>query len=146
MKLNHITLVVSDIEKSKQFYKEVLTLDSTFEETISGDQFSEVTAIPHLKLKFAVLNIPGSDIIIELVQFINPPTNINNDFRHIAFEVEKVDEIYPKLKEKNIKTLSEPVTISNPNPKINGKKFFYFRDPDGNLIELFNSRKNLYSN
>ena len=54
MKLNHITIVVSNIERSKRFYKEILGLDSTFDEEIGGDQFSKVTAIPNLKLRFAV--------------------------------------------------------------------------------------------
>jgi catechol 2,3-dioxygenase-like lactoylglutathione lyase family enzyme len=36
MKINHITIVVSDIEKSKEFYKGILGLESTFEEEISG--------------------------------------------------------------------------------------------------------------
>jgi catechol 2,3-dioxygenase-like lactoylglutathione lyase family enzyme len=145
MKLNHVTIVVSDIERSREFYREILCLESTFEEEIGGEQFSKVTAIPNLRLRFAVLRAENSDIIIELVQFLNPPTQINRDFRHIAFEVEDVDKIYAVLKEKDIETLSEPVTISDSRPKINGKRFFYFRDPDGNLIELFNSRQGLYS-
>jgi len=41
--------------------------------------------------------------------------------------------------------VSEPVTISNCDPEIDGKRFFYFKDPDGNLIELFNRTENLYS-
>ena len=145
MKLNHITIVVSDIEKSKKFYKEILGLDSTFEEEIGGDQFSKVTAIQNLKLRFAVLKDKESNMIIELAQFLKPEAEIHRDFRHIAFEVDDVDRIYSALKERNIETLSEPVTISDPRPKINGKRFFYFRDPDGNLIELFNSRESLYS-
>jgi catechol 2,3-dioxygenase-like lactoylglutathione lyase family enzyme len=146
MKLNHITIVVSDIDRSKRFYREILGLESTFEEEISGGQFSEVTATPGLRLRFAVLRARNSDIIIELAQFLNPQTEINSDFRHIAFEVDDVDEVHLMLKNKGIETLSEPVTISGSHPKINGKRFFYFRDPDGNLIELFNSRKSLYSN
>ncbi len=145
MKLNHITVVVSDIEESKRFYKEILGLDSTFEEEIGGEQFSKVTAIKDLRLRFAVLKDKASNMIIELAQFLKPKAEIHKDFRHIAFEVDEVDKIYSILKKKNIETLSEPVTITDSHPKINGKRFFYFRDPDGNLIELFNSRKSLYS-
>jgi len=145
MKLNHITIVVSNIEESKRFYKEILGLDSTFEEEISGEQFSKVTATKDLRLRFAVLKDKVSNMIIELAQFLKPEAKIHRDFRHIAFEVDDVDALYSFLKERNIETLSEPITISGSNPKINGKRFFYFRDPDGNLIELFNSRKSLYS-
>ncbi len=145
MKLNHITLIVSDIEKSKQFYKELLGLEPGFEKEISGEQYSKVTGHPNLRLKFAVLKIPNSDVIIELAQFINPEQKINADFRHIAFEAENVDNIYKKLKEKNVETVSEPVTISGQGPGLDGKKFFYFKDLDGNLIEIFNKNKDLYS-
>jgi glyoxylase I family protein len=145
MKLNHITIVVSDIEKSKKFYKEILALNSTLDEEIGGDQFSKVTAIQNLKLRFAVLKDKESNMIIELAQFLTPKAEIHRDFRHIVFEVDDVDRIYSELKYKNIETLSEPVTISDPRQKINGKRFFYFRYPDGNLIELFNSRESLYS-
>ena len=85
-------------------------------------------------------------MIIEFAQFIHPLPEISVDFRHIAFEVDDVDKVYNMMKENNIETLSDPVTITNCHPKMDGKKFFYFRDPDGNLIEIFNSRENLYSN
>ena len=77
MKINHITIVVSDIEKSKEFYKGILGLESTFEEEISGDQFSKVTAISDVRLRFAVLRAKDSDMIIELAQFIHPLPEIN---------------------------------------------------------------------
>lgn len=72
MKLNHITLVVKDIEKSKQFYKETLGFEAGFEKEIGGEQYSKVTGYSGLRLKFVVLKIPNSDVIIELAQFINP--------------------------------------------------------------------------
>lgn len=138
-------MVVSDIEKSKKFYKETLGLESTFGEEIGGEEYSKVTGRKELRLKFAVLRIPDSDVIIELAQLINPKEKINNDFRHIAFKVDDVDAMYKKLKGRKVETVSEPVTITKSNPKINGKRFFYFKDFDGNLIELFNKREGLYS-
>ena len=145
MKLNHVTLVVRDIEKSKQFYKGILGFEPGFEKEISGEQYSKVTGYPNLKLKFAVLKIPNSDVIIELAQFINPNPRINNDFRHIAFEVDDVDGFYKRFKEKKVRTISEPVLISGQGAGLDGKKFFYFKDLDGNLIEIFNKNKDLYS-
>jgi len=145
MRLNHISIIVKDVEKSKKFYKEMLGLECTFEQKIGGQQFSKVIGKKNVELKFAVLQT-NSDVILELVQFINTDERINNDFRHIAFEVLHVDELYKKLKDKKIETLSEPVTITDSNEKINGKRFFYFKDLDGNLVELFNKKENLYSN
>ena len=145
-KMNHITILVKDIERSKRFYREVLGLKSTFELDISGEQFSKVTGNKDVMIKFAALKSPSSDFILELAQFKNPKTKINNnDFRHFAFEVDDVDRIYRRLKEKGIETVSEPVTITDFHPKVDGKRFFYFKDPDKNLIELFNKQDTLYS-
>ena len=144
MKLSHITLVVKDIESSKEFYKK-LGLEPGFEKEISGEQYSKVTGFDGLILKFCVLKIPNSEVIIELAQFVNPSTEIKNDFRHVAFEVDDVDAFYNKLKDRGVETVSEPVLISGQGNGLDGKKFFYFKDLDGNLIEIFNKNKGLYS-
>lgn len=145
-KINHITILVEDIERSKRFYRDILGLKSTFELDISGEQFSKVTGNKDVMIKFAALKSPSSDVILELAQFKNPKMKINNnDFRHFAFEVDDVDRVYKRLKEKGIETVSEPVTITDFHPKVDGKRFFYFKDPDKNLIELFNKRNTLYS-
>ncbi|MFH1641802.1 MAG: VOC family protein [Nanoarchaeota archaeon] len=145
MKLNHITLVVKDIEKSKLFYKENLGFIPGFESEISGMQYSKVTGHANLRLKFTVLKIPGSDIIVELAEFLNPKQDINHDFRHIAFMVDDVHSIYKKLKANQVQTVSEPVTISGQGAGLDGKTFFYLKDLDGNLIEIFNKNPDIYS-
>ena len=54
--LNHIALLVSNLETSKKFYKETLELDVTFEQPISGEQFEKVTGIDEFDVVFAVLS------------------------------------------------------------------------------------------
>jgi len=144
MKLNHITLVVKDIEKSKKFYQDVLGLEPGFGKLIEGDQYSKVTGFSGLKLRFLVLKVPDSNVIIELAQFVNPLQEINTDFRHIAFEVDDVDEVYGRVRDSGVEVVSEPVTISGQGKGLDGKKFFYFRDIDGNLIEILNKKGDLY--
>ena len=146
MKLNHITFVVSDIKESIKFYKDILWFECPFAENIYWPEFSKVTWKEELNLDFAVLKMPNTNVILELAQFNNPKQEINKDFRHIAFEIDDVDIFYDKLLSKWIETVSEPVTVDNFHPKIDWKRFFYFKDPDGNMIEVFNSKKWLYSN
>lgn len=143
--LNHIALLVSNLETSKKFYKETLELDVTFEQPISGEQFEKVTGIDEFDVVFAVLSDKNSKVNIELVEFKNGLMESPSIFNHIAFEVEDVDALYRKLTNNCIETISEPVTLSHVHPKINGKKFFYFYDPDGNIIEVFNKKEGLYS-
>ncbi|HOE92374.1 MAG TPA: VOC family protein [Methanofastidiosum sp.] len=143
--LNHIALLVSNLETSKKFYKKTLELDVVFEQPISGEQFERVTGIDEFDVVFAVLSDKKSKVNIEIVEFKNGLMESPSLFNHIAFEVEDVDALYQKLVNNCIETISEPVTLSHPHPKINGKRFFYFYDPDGNIIEVFNKKEGLYS-
>lgn len=146
VKINHITILVKNIERSKNFYSELLGLKSTFEIDISGNQFSRVTGIKDVKIRFAALKSSSSHVILELAQFVHPKKEIaSDDFRHFAFEVDDVDKIYKRLVKRKTEVISEPVTITDFHPKVDGKRFFYFRDPDKNLIELFNKQDTLYS-
>ena len=51
--------------------------------------------------------------------------------RHIAFEVENIDEVTEKLKSKGVEFLSPVQT----HPQ-SGKRLVYFLGPDGILLEL----------
>ncbi|KYC50094.1 MAG: putative lyase [Candidatus Methanofastidiosum methylothiophilum] len=143
--LNHIAMLVSNLELSKRFYKETLGLETVFEHPISGPQFEKVTGIDDFDVVFAVLTDKKSHVNLELVEFKNGLVESPSVFNHIAFEVEDVDSLYEKFHNNCIETVSEPVTLSHPHPKINGKRFFYFYDPDGNIIEVYNRKEGLYS-
>ncbi|MCC7572605.1 MAG: VOC family protein [Candidatus Methanofastidiosum sp.] len=143
--LNHIALLVSNLEASKRFYKETLGLEPIFEHPISGEQFEKVTGLNDFDVVFAVLSDNKSKVNIELVEFKNGLMESPSIFNHIAFEVDDVDELHQKFVNNCIETVSEPVTLTHPHPKINGKRFFYFYDPDGNIIEVYNKKEGLYS-
>ncbi|NPV50321.1 MAG: VOC family protein [Candidatus Methanofastidiosum sp.] len=143
--LNHIALLVSNLETSKRFYKETLGLEAVFEHPINGEQFEKVTGLNDFDVVFAVLSDKKSKVNIELVEFKNGLMESPSIFNHIAFEVEDVDALHQKFVNNCIETVSEPVTLTHPHPKINGKRFFYFYDPDGNIIEVYNKKEGLYS-
>ncbi|MHC1604962.1 MAG: VOC family protein [Candidatus Methanofastidiosia archaeon] len=144
-KINHIAICVKDLTLSTRFYRDVLGLEVVFDHPLQGKQFDKVTGISGFNVVFAVLSDKITGINVELVEFKNPFEEKPSSFNHIAFEVEDVDKLYQKLTGMGIKTVSEPVTLSYPHPKIDGKRFFYFPDPDGNIIEVFNRKKGLYS-
>ncbi len=143
--LNHIAILVSNLETSKRFYNETLGLETVFEHQISGEQFEKVTGLNDFDAVFAVLSDKQSKVNIELVEFKNGLMESPSIFNHIAFEVEDVDLLHQKFLNNCIETVSEPVTLTHPHPKINGKRFFYFYDPDGNIIEVYNKKEGLYS-
>ncbi|RZN46147.1 VOC family protein [archaeon] len=142
---NHIALRVSDLSRSKQFYVRYLGLAPQFEHPISGPQFETVTGIRGFDATFAVLSDEKNEVTIELVELSPPLDESPSSFNHIAFQVEDVDELYARLVHDGVKTISAPLTLVHGNEKIDGKRFFYFLDPDGNVIEAFNPKDDLYS-
>ena len=143
--LNHIALRVEDLERSKTFYQSLLGLEVAFEHDISGPQFETVSGIPGFDVTFAVLSDRQTGVNIELVSFHNDFVDAVPTFCHLAFAIDDVDAAYAYAVREGIPTISAPLTLDHPHPKISGKRFFYLRDPDGYTIELYNARKGLYS-
>ena len=115
-KVNHIAIIVSDYEKSKEFYTSVLGLE-IIKETYRAERKS-------YKLDLAL----GEQYIIELFSFPNPPKRTSRPeacgLRHIAFQVNDIEETVRQLNTENIS--SEPIRIY----EFTGKKFTFIADPD----------------
>ncbi|MCX8129484.1 MAG: VOC family protein [Clostridia bacterium] len=126
MKLNrvhHIAVICSDYKKSKDFYVNILGL-----EIVREDYRRERTSY---KLDLAV----NDNYQIELFSFENPPQRPSYPeacgLRHLAFEVDDIEEAIKELNEKNIAV--EPVRLDG----LTGKRFTFFCDPDNLPIELY---------
>ena len=139
-KFRHIGLVVNDFEKMLDFYSIILGFKILKNFEISSSDFREGVGINNAKAKVAHLQI-SEDVELEMFEY-NETLRCSNKnkanaegFRHIALFVENLNESYTYLKSKNIEFISEPITINEP-VTVAGFKFVYFRDPEGNIIEL----------
>lgn len=126
MKLNsihHIAIICSDYEVSKQFYTEILGL-VIIREVYRKDRDS-------YKLDLAL----NGNYVIELFSFPNPPKRVSRPeaagLRHLAFEVNDLEESIKELNTNNIQT--EPIRTD----EFTGKRFTFFSDPDGLPLELY---------
>jgi catechol 2,3-dioxygenase-like lactoylglutathione lyase family enzyme len=137
-KINHINMVVSNLDEAKSFF---IKLGFTVgdESELSGEWISSIVGLQDVKASYAILSLPDTETNLELIEYVNPPperdTNMGKanqmGFRHIAFEVENIDEIVQDFKDKGIKFISSIHTY----PKT-GKRLVYFWGPDGILLEL----------
>lgn len=122
-KIHHIAIICSHYETSKKFYTEILGLN-ILKETYRAERDS-------YKLDLAL----NDDYIIELFSFPNPPARPSRPeaqgLRHLAFEVDNVEESIAYLEGKGINT--EGVRIDD----ITGKKFTFFSDPDNLPLEFY---------
>ena len=119
MRYAHTTIIVSDIEKSIQFYEEepgltILNKNSAGSKTL------------------AYLSDKDGDTQIELIQDENEKIYSGSGIS-IGFEVENVEEYMEKMNSMGYQTTD----IISPNPKT---KFFYVNDPDGLKIQLIEMR------
>jgi glyoxylase I family protein len=77
----------------------------------------------------------GDKYQIELFSFPNPPERASKPescgLRHLAFEVENIEEVVNELKKEDI--LCEDIRID----EFTGKKFTFFQDPDRLPLELY---------
>lgn len=122
-KVHHIAIICSDYQKSKTFYTEVLGL------TIIREIYREERE--SYKLDLALNGI----YIIELFSFINPPQRPSgpeaSGLRHLAFEVNDIDQTIAFLNSKKIE--SEAIRL---DPTTN-KRFTFIADPDNLPIEFY---------
>ncbi len=120
---HHIAIICSDYEKSKFFYVSILGF-SAVQEIYRADRGS-------YKLDLAL----NGQYLIELFSFPNPPKRISRPeatgLRHIAFEVDSLDQVLHFLNEKDVR--AEPIRID----EMTGKRFTFIADPDDLPIELY---------
>lgn len=122
-KVHHIAIICSDYPKSKAFYTEILGM------TVLQEIYREKR--DSWKLDLAI----GDHYQIELFSFPGAPPRPSwpeaQGLRHLAFEVESVDEAKHSMEEKGVQV--EDVRVD----PYTGKRFAFFEDPDGLPLELY---------
>jgi glyoxylase I family protein len=122
-RVHHIAIICSDYEKSKHFYSEVLGLK------IVREVYREARQSYKLDLEV------GDRYQIELFSFPEPAARPSRPeaagLRHLAFEVDALDEAVFHLTEQGVEV--EPIRVD----EFTNKRFTFFTDPDGLPLELY---------
>ncbi|GAB4463377.1 MAG: hypothetical protein OHK0029_31950 [Armatimonadaceae bacterium] len=144
MQINHINIVVADMERSLRFYVDLLQMRITFETDLHGDWIDTVTRLAGVSARCVFVQPIGGGARLELLEYRLPPGAAlpenclanTQGLRHIALEVKDLNAWYQKLSENGITTLSPPVLV--PFRIVEGiqKRLLYCRDPDGVIVEL----------
>ena len=119
--IHHVAIIVSDYEKSREFYVEKLGLP------IIRENYREDREDYKLDLQVG-------DIELEIFGVKNPPQRVTNPeacgLRHLAFKVDDIEAAVKWLNEKGIET--EPIRWDS----YTEKRMTFFRDPDDLPLEL----------
>lgn len=143
--VDHINIVVSDLEKSVEFYTQVLGFKEIRRGHLEGEWIEKVTGLKNILADVVFISM-DSGPRIELLCYKTPegkcfgPNSMPNTIglRHIAFQVDDMEAAVKKIRGAGVKIVGGPATV--PEYIIahdSGRKTLcYFLDPDGTLLEL----------
>jgi catechol 2,3-dioxygenase-like lactoylglutathione lyase family enzyme len=138
---DHTGITVSNLERSVQFWQNVLGFELSHTAHQTGELAKEITGVEGAEIKLAVLKTPGGHKI-ELLEYLAPPDR-KKDLNlqpcdvghiHVALLVDNVQAVLKRIAAHGWKTAGKPEILkSGPNA---GKRVVYVRDPDGTTIEF----------
>ncbi|KAB8140249.1 VOC family protein [Chloroflexia bacterium SDU3-3] len=113
---HHVALCTPNFEALRDFYTKTLGM------------------VPIGSFSFRnIVYLAAGDITIELVERLEPPNVSRQGWVHLAFEVEDVQKSYETLSAKGVPFHILPQGFPEDSPVF---KMAFFKDPDGNDIEL----------
>jgi methylmalonyl-CoA/ethylmalonyl-CoA epimerase len=126
--INHVAVVVEDMQKSLSFWRDAL-----------GIELHELRDVPSEMSQVAFLPLAGSEI--ELVQPTTQDSGIAKylakrgpGMHHLCLEVDDIDGMMAHLKTKNVRLINE-----QPRTAADGKKYVFVHPEStgGVLVELY---------
>ena len=137
--IHHVCVIVSDLERSLQFYRDVLGLEVLERvDLIAGKEASLGVGLPNARFELIHLGAGEGPTRLEMLHYFSPesrplpPEKRSNDIgtAHAAFRVKNIEAYYNRLREKDVRFISEIQESST------GERFCYFYDPDGAILEI----------
>ena len=144
--LDHVNIVVADLDRMVAFYRDVLGLRVTKQVTISGEWVASVVGLSDVHADVVYLDFEAGPRI-ELIRYNRPsasrPEGIDRPnaqgLRHLAFKIDDIEAVVAKLKSAGVRFFSDVRRVPDSQVTYAGgirKRLLYFQDPEGNLLEL----------
>ena len=120
IKVNHIAVHVSNLEKSMSFYETILNLEEIEEPFKDG-----------LHAWYDI----GGGAALHLIEVGNTPTEISKT-NHLCFSMDDMDAFIIRLKSKNYPFEDWPGEKGKITTRPDGVRQIYIQDPDGYWLEI----------
>ena len=143
-RIYHVGLTVSDLDRSIAFYRDILGLEFQGEIFMAGEETDRLFRMKDTKARVAYLN--GSKAIeappIELIQFVDNKVKkvkgnlFTTSISEVCFYTDDIERVYNSLIENHVECLSEPQYFDFRADGFGESRAFYFRDPDGIILEM----------
>ncbi len=138
-----IGMVVSDMDRSVDFYSQVLTFEKISDVEVYGADYEHLEGLFGSRMR--VVRMRLGDEVLELTEFLAPqgrPLPVDsrsNDrwFQHVAIITSDMDAAYKVLREHKVTHASTaPQLLPAYLKNAAGIRAFYFRDPDSHFLEV----------
>jgi glyoxylase I family protein len=132
---SHITVRVSDMERSLAFYRDGLGLRVIFDVRLDGAGLEAVAGAKGARGRMVGLLVPGAGrVSIELLGFEHPrserpPPGRFTGYSNISLSVDDLEAAYDACAAGGLQPLQRPVDVG-------GVRMFFLADPDGTAIEV----------
>lgn len=145
--IDHVNLVVVDLQKMIDFYTHVLGLNLTKRGVISGPWIDAVVGLIGVEAEFVYLDSAMPGPRVELLQYKHPsaprPDGLGQSntpgLRHLAFGVSDIESLVGSLLRSGVRFFSDVQSVPASQVQYAAdicKYLVYFHDPEGNLLEL----------
>jgi glyoxylase I family protein len=141
--IHHAAIIVSDIEKSLHFYRDILGWKVLVDDTLPHPAIGEVMGVPGLSGRSVILQKDRGivDGMIELLEVSKPKPYASPEgkgfdtvgLRLLSFRVKDIEKIYHSLLDKGVHFISPPKRLDLGGYSI---KSCFFLDPDDVRLEI----------
>ncbi len=140
--MNHTGFVVRDMDRSLEFYRDLLGLKEERNQILEGEFISELVGYPDARLHIIYLGSGDMRHSVELIQYLNPagtpaamPERHQVGASHLGVIVDNLDAFYAELSRQGVRFVSPPAIRPGAVYPM-ASKGCYMQDPDGNWLEL----------
>jgi len=144
--IDHINLVVTDLEQSVRFYTELLGFKEIRRAYLEGSWIESIVGLKGVRAHVVYVIAPAGEPRLELLCYESPQgdsiatNSLANTvgLRHIALRVENIQVAADRLRQAGVTLFNDPVTVPGDviNHSAGSKSLCYFLDPDGVILEL----------
>ncbi len=139
--VDHVSVSVADIDRSLEFYCELLGLVVRERGLLDPDLVERMTGVPGAVVGFADIELGSRVLELLQVDSAQPPRPASQRLPgaggvHIALRVDDAAAVHARLAAAGHRPLSSPVLLPEDGSDWSGSLVFYVRDPDGVMLEV----------